>query len=49
MHVLDQDLTKVPQDRLEEMQRQALKILTVQRTLENISAGLMLAYDKALK
>lgn len=49
LRVLDQDLTKVPQDRLEELQRQALKILTVQRTLENISAGLMLAYDKALK
>jgi prefoldin subunit 5 len=49
LRVLDQDLTKVPQDRLEELQREALKILTVQRTLENISAGLMLAYDKALK
>jgi hypothetical protein len=49
MRVLDQDLTKVSRDRLEELQRQALKILTIQRTLENISAGLILAYDKALK
>jgi hypothetical protein len=49
LRVLDQDLTKVPQDRLEELQRQALKILTIQRTLENVSAGLILAYDDALK
>lgn len=49
MHLFDQDLTKVPQDRLEEAQRQALKILTIQKTLENVSAGLMLAYDNALK
>jgi hypothetical protein len=49
LRVLDQDLTKVPQDRLEELQRQALKILTIQRTLENVSAGLILAYDNALK
>jgi hypothetical protein len=48
-HVLNQDLAKVPEERLEELQRQALKILTIQRTLENVSAGLILAYDKALK
>ncbi|MGZ4860659.1 MAG: hypothetical protein ACXV8M_13940, partial [Candidatus Angelobacter sp.] len=47
--VLNKDLSKVPQERLEDLQREALKILTIQRTLENVSAGLILAYDKALK
>jgi hypothetical protein len=49
MHLFGQDLTKVPKDRLEEAQRQAVKILTIQKTLENVSAGLILAYDNALK
>jgi hypothetical protein len=49
MHLFEQDLTKVPQERLEEAQRQAVKILTIQKTLENVSAGLILAYDNALK
>ena len=49
MHMFDQDISKVPKDRLEEAQRQALKILTIQRTLENVSAGLIQAYDEALK
>lgn len=49
MHLFEQDLTKVPQGRLEEAQRQAVKILTIQKTLENVSAGLILAYDNALK
>ncbi|HEY4676261.1 MAG TPA: hypothetical protein VIJ01_03825 [Candidatus Angelobacter sp.] len=49
LHLFDQDITKVPQSRLAEAQRQALKILTIQRTLENVSAGLILTYDKALK
>jgi len=49
MHVLDKNITKVPQDRLEDIQREVLKILTIQTTLENVSAGLISAYDKALK
>jgi hypothetical protein len=49
MHLFEQDLRKVPQSRLEEAQRQAVKILTIQKTLENVSAGLILAYDNALK
>lgn len=49
MHFFEQDVTKVPKDRLEEAQRQALKILTIQKTLENVSAGLLQAYDNALK
>ena len=49
MHFFDQDVSKVPKDQLEEAQRQALKILTIQKTLENVSAGLIIAYDNALK
>jgi hypothetical protein len=49
MRVLNQDITKVPQEKLEDIQREAIKILTIQKTLENVSAGLILAYDKALK
>jgi len=49
MHVLDQDITKVPQGKLEDIQREVLKILTIQETLENVSAGLIMAYDRALK
>ncbi len=49
MHLFEQDLRKVPQGRLEEAQRQAVKILTIQKTLENVSAGLIQAYDNALK
>jgi hypothetical protein len=49
MRVLNQDITKVPQEKLEDIQREAIKILTIQNTLENVSAGLILAYDKALK
>jgi hypothetical protein len=49
MRVLNQDISKVPQERLEDIQREAIKILTIQKTLENVSAGLILAYDKALK
>jgi hypothetical protein len=49
MHVLNQDITKVPQERFEDIQSEVLKILTIQKTLENVSAGLILAYDKALK
>jgi hypothetical protein len=49
MRVLNQDITKVPQEKLEDIQREAIKILTIQNTLENVSAGLNLAYDKALK
>jgi hypothetical protein len=49
MRVLNQDIAKVPQERLEDVEREAMKILTIQKTLENISAGLILAYDKALK
>ena len=49
MHLFEQDLRKVPQSRLEEAQRQAVKILTIQKTLENVSAGLIQAYDNALK
>jgi hypothetical protein len=30
-------------------QSEVLKILTIQKTLENVSAGLISAYDKALK
>ena len=30
MHVLDQDITKVPQSKLEDIQREVLKILTIQ-------------------
>jgi hypothetical protein len=49
MHSFEQGLTKVPQDRLEEAQRQVLKLLTIQKTLESVSAALILAYDNALK
>jgi hypothetical protein len=49
MRVLNQDITKVPQEKLEDIQREAIKILTIQNTLENVSAGLILAYDNALK
>jgi hypothetical protein len=49
MHSFEQGLTKVPQDRLEEAQRQVLKLRTIQKTLESVSAALMLAYDNALK
>jgi hypothetical protein len=49
MHVLDQDIAKVSKERLEDIQRETLKILTIQKTLENVSAGLISAYDKALK
>jgi hypothetical protein len=49
MRVLNRDITKVPQERLEDVEREAMKILTIQQTLENISAGLLAAYDKALK
>lgn len=49
LRVLNKDMTKVSAERLEDIQREASKILTIQKTLENISAGLILAYDKALK
>lgn len=49
LRVLNQDMTKVSAERLEDIQREASKILTIQKTLENVSAGLILAYDKALK
>lgn len=49
MRVLNQDVAKVPAERLEDIQREAIKILTIQKTLENVSAGLIQAYDKALK
>ena len=49
LRVLNKDMTKVSAERLEDIQREASKILTIQKTLENVSAGLILAYDKALK
>jgi ribosomal protein L6P/L9E len=49
MHVLDHDLTKVPADRLEDIQRAAAKILTVQEALGNVAYGLTQGYNKTLK
>jgi hypothetical protein len=49
MHVLDHDLTKVPEDRLEDIQRAASKILTIQEALGNVAYGLTQGYAKTLK
>lgn len=49
MHVLNHDLTKVPADRLEDIQRAAAKILTVQEALGNVAYGLTQGYNRTLK
>ena len=49
MRVLNRDLTKVPLERLEDIQREATKILAVQKALENVAYGLTLGYDKTIK
>jgi hypothetical protein len=49
MHVLNRDRNKIPLEKLDDIQRAAERILLIQKTLENVSAGLMQGYEKALK
>ncbi|HZE22579.1 MAG TPA: hypothetical protein VE054_01190 [Blattabacteriaceae bacterium] len=49
MHVLNRDRNKIPLEKLDDIQRAAERILLMQKTLENVSAGLMQGYEKALK
>jgi len=49
MRVLDHDLTKVSSERLEDIQRTAIKMLTVQQALESVATALVQTYDKSRK
>ena len=49
MHVLNRDRNKIPLERLDDIQRAAERILLMQKTLENVSVGLVQGYEKALK
>ncbi|HEY1527680.1 MAG TPA: hypothetical protein VGH51_15710 [Candidatus Angelobacter sp.] len=49
MHVLNRDRNKIPLERLDDIQRAAERILLLQKTLENVSVGLVQGYEKALK
>jgi hypothetical protein len=49
MHVLNRDTKKIPLERLDDIQRAAERILLLQKTLENVSVGLVQGYEKALK
>jgi hypothetical protein len=49
MHVLNRDRNKIPLEKLDDIQRAAERILLMQKTLENVSVGLVQGYEKALK
>jgi len=49
MKVLDRDLTKVPIEQIEQIQRESLKILAIQKALETIATVLLPEYEKAIR
>jgi hypothetical protein len=49
MQVLNRDISRVPSSKLDEIQRQAVRLLSIEQSLESEIASLNKDYEKALK